>query len=47
MVNKGLLNFKDKVDLSIPQIKIIDKVFSKEFDRAFLRYSTKRFRTKI
>ena len=36
MVNKGLLNFKDKVDLSIPQIKIIDKVFSKEFDRAFL-----------
>ena len=36
MVNKGLLNFKDKVDLPIPQIKIIDKVFSKEFDRAFL-----------
>ena len=36
MVNKGLLNFKDKVDLTIPQIKIIDKVFSKEFDRAFL-----------
>ena len=25
-----------KVDLPIPQIKIIDKVFSKEFDRAFL-----------
>ena len=24
------------MDLSIPQIKIIDKVFSKEFDRAFL-----------
>ena len=36
MVNKGLLNFKDKVDLPITQIKIIDKVFSKEFDRAFL-----------
>ena len=36
MVNKGLLNFKDKVDLTIPQIKIIDKIFSKEFDRAFL-----------
>ena len=36
MVNKGLLNFKDKVDLPIHQIKIIDKVFSKEFDRAFL-----------
>ena len=36
MVNKGLLNFKDKVDLPIPQIKIIDKVFPKEFDRAFL-----------
>ena len=36
MVNKGLLNFKDKVDLPIPQIKIIDKIFSKEFDRAFL-----------
>ena len=36
MVNKGLLNFKDKVDLTIPQIKVIDKVFSKEFDRAFL-----------
>ena len=36
MVNKGLMNFKDKVDLTIPQIKVIDKVFSKEFDRAFL-----------
>ena len=36
MVNKGLLNFKDKVDLPIPQIKIIDKIFSKEFDKAFL-----------
>ena len=36
MVNMGLLNFKDKVDLPIPQIKIIDKVFSKELDRAFL-----------
>ena len=27
---------KDKVDLPISQINIIDKVFSKEFDRAFL-----------
>ena len=46
MVNKGLLNFKDKVDLPITQIKIIDKVFSKEFDRAFLDILL-RFRIKI
>ena len=36
MANKGLSNFKDTLSLTLPQIKIIDKVFAKECDRALL-----------
>ena len=36
MVNKGLVNYKDKLNLTSSQIKNIDKVYSKDFDRAFL-----------